>query len=117
MSYFCHPKKIFQGYHEVSTRINEASENMKVNSKIYRGIEYVQLNDLPKEQKESISSSLNEDNLIKILIDKTIVSNCIQYKHYEMWFDNVFKKSIVVPTVKVERIPEPSSMAIALGKV
>jgi hypothetical protein len=87
---------------------------MKVSSKIYKGIEYVQLNDLPKEQKEKISASLNDDNLIKILIDKTIVSNCIQYKDYELWFDTIYKKAVVVSPIK-ERVQE-APIAMALGK-
>ena len=90
---------------------------MKVNSKIYRGIEYVQLNELPKDQKEKISESLNEDTLIKILIDERVVSNCIQYKDYELWFDNVYRGFIQVPVTKIERVQESSNVIVALGKI
>ena len=90
---------------------------MKVNSKIYRGIEYVQLNELPKDQKEKISESLNEDTLIKILIDEWVVSNCIQYKDYELWFDNVYRGFIQVPVTKIERVQESSNVIVALGKI
>jgi hypothetical protein len=89
---------------------------MKVNSKIYKGIEYVQLNELPNDQREKISESLNEETLIKILIDEKVVKNCIQYKDYELWFDNIYKPVISAPSIKIERLPEPSGVIIALGK-
>jgi hypothetical protein len=89
---------------------------MKVRSKNYKGIEFVQLNELPKEQKEKISESLSEDSLIKILMNETVVSNCIQYKEYEFWFDNVYKEHKAVPALKMERRAEPAGVVIALGK-
>jgi hypothetical protein len=55
--------------------------------------------------------------LIKILIDEKVVSNCIQYKDYEFWFDNIYKKIIQVPVTKIDRMPEPSGVVVALGKV
>jgi hypothetical protein len=89
---------------------------MKVSCKIYRGIEYVQLSELPKEQKEKISESLSGESLIKILIDETIVSNCIQYKDYEFWFENVYKKMIPATVAKIDRRAESPNIVIALGK-
>jgi hypothetical protein len=93
---------------------------MKVNSKIYKGIEYVQLNELPSEQKERITESLHEEALIKILIDEKVVSNCIQYRYYELWFDTVYRKvaATPAPVENTDRVPDPSAgVAIALGKV
>jgi hypothetical protein len=89
---------------------------MKVSSKLYKGIEYVQLNELPKEQKEMFAQNLNEDCLIKILINDTVVSNCVQYKIYEVWFDNVYKSPPVVTPVKFETL-ETSGMSVAVGKI
>lgn len=66
---------------------------MKVNSRIYKGIEYIQLNDLPDDQQQKLRETLSEDSLIKILIDKNIISNCLQYKYYEVWFDSVFVRA------------------------
>jgi hypothetical protein len=60
---------------------------MKVNSKIYKGIEYIQLSDLPKDQQDLIVKNLNEEFFIKILVEKNVLSNCIQYKDYALWFD------------------------------
>jgi hypothetical protein len=89
---------------------------MKVRSKNYKGIEFVQLTDLPKEQKEKISESLSEDSLIKILMNEIVVSNCIQYKEYELWFDNVYRPHKSAPALKLERRAEPVGVVVALGK-
>jgi hypothetical protein len=64
---------------------------MKVNSTIYKGIEYVQIDTLPLEQKERLLKTINRDLLIKILIDGRLVGNCLQFKDYEIWFENIYK--------------------------
>jgi hypothetical protein len=63
---------------------------MKVNSTIFKGIEYVQLSQLPEEQRERILETINRNLIIKILIDGKIVGNCLQYKDYDIWYENVF---------------------------
>lgn len=87
---------------------------MKVNSRIYKGIEYVQLSDLPVDQQEKIKELFTEDFLIKILIDKSIVSNCIQYKDYLNWFDKNYSSEKVA--IKRERPSGSPSLEIAIGK-
>jgi len=64
---------------------------MKVNSTIYKGIEYVQVNSLPVEQKERLLQTINHDLFIKILIDEKLIGNCLLFKDYEIWFDNIYK--------------------------
>jgi hypothetical protein len=61
-----------------------------VHSKMYKGIEYVQLDELPLEQKERIQGTLNKELFIKILINGQVLPNCIQYKNYRNWFENVY---------------------------
>lgn len=62
---------------------------MKISSRIYKGIEYIQLSDLPADQQQQITTAL-EHSFIKILIDKSIINNCIQYRDYESWFDAAY---------------------------
>lgn len=64
---------------------------MKVNSKIFKGIEFVQLTQLPPEQREALLKTINHKIFIKILIDGKIVGQCLQYKDYEIWFENIYK--------------------------
>jgi hypothetical protein len=66
---------------------------MKVKSKIFKGIEYVQLSDLPPEQRELLSKTINSDVLIKIMVGGKIQHDCIQFKDYTIWFDNVFRST------------------------
>jgi hypothetical protein len=63
---------------------------MKVKSKVFKGIEYVQLSELPKEQVALLTKTLNNDLIIKILIAGKVYNDCIQFKDYVSWFDNVY---------------------------
>ena len=38
-------------------------------------------------QKEKISISLNTDKIIKIVKDGMLISDCLQYSDYLMWFE------------------------------
>ena len=64
---------------------------MKVNSTVYKGIEYVQISALPSHQKEELLQTINRDLIINILMDGKLVDNCLQFKDYESWFDNIYK--------------------------
>jgi hypothetical protein len=70
---------------------------MKVNSTIYKGIEFVEISTLPSEQKTSLLQTVSPDLLIKILVDGKLMPRCIQYKDYEEWYDNSYR-----PTSKEE---------------
>jgi hypothetical protein len=88
---------------------------MKVNSTIYKGIEYVHVNALPPAQKEKLLQTINHDLFIKILVDETLVGNCLLYKDYEIWFENIYKpqskgneqttkNSVESPAIQVEGV-------------
>ena len=68
---------------------------MMIDSKIYKGIEYIQVSELPPTQREKISDSLNNDLLIKIMIDGKIVSDCLQFKDYSFWYNSVYRPQAV----------------------
>jgi hypothetical protein len=71
-------------------------ENMKINSKIFKGIEYVEVGDLPESQQTKFLQTINRELFIKIMIDKKIIGNCIQYKDYSTWYENLYKAENVV---------------------
>ena len=88
---------------------------MKVNSTIYKGIEYVQVNALPPDQKDKLLQTINHDLFIKILVDEKLIGNCLLFKDYEIWFENIYnpqassnerldKSTIDSPAVQVESI-------------
>jgi len=64
---------------------------MMLGSKIYKGIEYIQLSELPQTQREKLVQTISKDLFIKILIDGKIVGECLQFKDYAFWYNTVFK--------------------------
>ena len=81
---------------------------MKVQPKNFKGIEYVQVNQLPKDQYEKIQQSINKSLYIKILIDGKVISGCVQYKDYSLWYENVYVKT--KPQVSVPLFNSPVSL-------
>lgn len=63
---------------------------MKVEAKIFKGIEYVQVSELPLTQREILTQTINPDLFIKLLMDGRIVSGCLQYKDYILWYQNQY---------------------------
>jgi hypothetical protein len=64
---------------------------MKVNSTVYKGIEFIEISSLPSDQKASLLQTINPDLLIKILVDGKLMPRCLQYKVYEDWYDNEYR--------------------------
>lgn len=58
---------------------------------IYKGIEFVRISNLPKEQSEGIYAAFPKDKIIKILRDEMIVRDCIQYQDYQEWFKETYQ--------------------------
>jgi hypothetical protein len=100
------------GYNLFNSQINGASDFMKINSRIYKGIHYVQFADLPALQQEKFTQTHSASMFIKILIDKRVVAKCIQYKDYELWFDSIYKKQAVHANTA-----ESTSVSMSLSKV
>lgn len=83
---------------------------MKINSKIFRGIEYIELNELPQPQRDLLNHTMDHNLFIKIMIDGKIVSHCLQYKDYCFWYKNVYQAAaaakVQVSTPEVKLKPE-----------
>ena len=61
-----------------------------VKSTLYKGIEFVRISQLTKQEQEIFYRNFNRNSLIKIRIDEEIVHDCIQYKDYILWYKNAF---------------------------
>jgi len=79
---------------------------MKVNSTIYKGIEFVEISSLPIEQKTGLLKSVSPELLIKILVDGKMVPRCIQYRDYEEWYDNSYEPASGRKEAALDAIPE-----------
>jgi hypothetical protein len=75
---------------------------MKILSKVFRGIEYIQTSQLPPPQREKLLETINQKLFIKILIDGKVVGDCLQYKDYEVWYENIYR----APVEKVSGVSE-----------
>jgi hypothetical protein len=74
-----------------------------INPKVYKGIQYIILDDLPEEQRINIIETLSQDFFIKILVNGKVLNNCIQFKDYLFWFENIFLVPVngsVIPNSK-----------------
>ena len=89
---------------------------MKVQSTIYKGIEYVQVSTLPPDQREKLLKTINQGLLIKILVDGKLVSNCLQFKDYEDWFESVFKDQARTVKSKNKQKGDKPAMPIKMFK-
>jgi hypothetical protein len=69
---------------------------MKINSKIYRGIEYIQLHELPQPQREMLMQTIDHNLFIKIMIDGEVISQCLQYKDYSFWHKTIYVRTSAV---------------------
>ena len=88
---------------------------MKADRKIFKGIEYVQLHELPLAQQDKLASRY--DLFIKIMIEGKVVGQCIQYKDYNFWYENVFRTRITpVKETIVSEVARDMEHNLALNK-
>jgi hypothetical protein len=86
---------------------------MKVNSTIYKGIEFVEISALPNEQKTSLMQTVSPDLFIKILVDGKLMPRCIQYKDYEEWYDNSYRPAESKEQSSATAVPETRGAKIS----
>ena len=66
---------------------------MKVEVENYRGIEFVRISSLPEDQKRMIWNSFNTQKIIKILRNKELLNDCLQFEDYIDWYKKSYKVS------------------------
>ncbi|MFZ6000876.1 MAG: hypothetical protein ACOYW3_10220 [Bacteroidota bacterium] len=61
---------------------------MRVQAETYKGIEFVRISNLPKEERTKIFETLNREKIIKILRDKELLNDCVQVTDYKEWLNS-----------------------------
>ena len=61
----------------------------------FKGIEFVRISSLPKDQKERIWQSFQHDKIIKIVRDQALLNDCILYPDYVSWLSQ--QQSVMKP--------------------
>lgn len=84
-----------------------------IEREIYKGIEFVRLSNLPKEQSERINAALPKEKIIKILRDEVILKDCIQYRDYQEWYVESYKVTTNLIPNKTEGV-RTNSFQLAL---
>ena len=79
-------------YMRLPSELDSHSGNMKVKPTLYRGIEFVKINDLPEDQQLILKSTPNGMEFVKILIYGRVSEQCILYSSYSNWYSSVFKQ-------------------------
>ena len=62
----------------------------KLESRTYRGIDFIRINELPNEQYDAFMNWVGKDSIITIQIDGEVQKNCVQYSDYSYWFESIF---------------------------
>ncbi len=57
---------------------------------VYRGIEYIRISELPDVERSQIKNWLNGDMIIKIQTESELLPDCVVYKDYVHWFENIY---------------------------
>ena len=57
---------------------------------VYRGIHYVRISELPVDQQSLFRNWLPKNQVIKIMINREVFEDCVQYHHYEHWHKNIY---------------------------
>jgi len=70
----------------------------------YKGIKFIRISSLPADQKNQIWSSFNINLVIKILKDDTLLNDCLEYKHYVAWYQNIFTVNRNEKNIEAENI-------------
>lgn len=86
------------------------------NPKLYKGIEYVQLKELPEDQQRRIKESLNQELFIKILVDGHLHQDCILYKDYKYWFERVYSRPVEEVDTESSQAENIAPLNISIAK-
>ncbi|HZY79193.1 MAG TPA: hypothetical protein VFE50_06715 [Cyclobacteriaceae bacterium] len=87
-----------------------------MSAETYKGIEFVRISNLPEDQKNKITSTIDNSKIIKILRGKELLSDCVQVNDYATWMRETYNKRVAlttdhqIPTGTISTIfPKPSS--------
>jgi hypothetical protein len=81
-------------------RSNQKHFSMKVACEQYKGITYIRIAALPEKQKQQFWVSFDQEKIIKILKDDTLLNDCVLFSDYTEWLKSVFKEEVSMPVTE-----------------
>lgn len=79
-------------------------------AKVYKGIYYIRISELPDDQQVQIKNIESKDLIIKILTDTELMSDCVVYTDYQNWFQNIYTQ--VSPAEVEEKTQESQKVSV-----
>jgi adenosyl cobinamide kinase/adenosyl cobinamide phosphate guanylyltransferase len=73
---------------------------MKVACEQYKGITYIRIAALPEKQKQQFWVSFDQEKIIKILKDDTLLNDCVLFNDYTEWLKSVLKEEVSMPVTE-----------------
>lgn len=74
-----------------------------MSAETYKGIEFVRISNLPEDQKNQITQTIDHSKIIKILRGKELLPDCVQVNDYATWMRDSFNKKIATTAATMER--------------
>ncbi|MEM9856809.1 MAG: hypothetical protein AAF843_05620 [Bacteroidota bacterium] len=76
-------------------------------AKVYKGIHYIRVRDLPEAEQIHIKNIDSTDLVIKILTDSKLMDDCITYDDYSNWYQNIYTQvSPADPEEPAKEVPK-----------
>ena len=66
-----------------------------MSAETYKGIDFVRISNLPEEQKNQITQTIDRHKIIKILRGGELLHDCVQVNDYAHWMEESFKRSML----------------------
>jgi hypothetical protein len=85
-----------------------------IGARVFKGIEFIRISDLPLDQQPGIKEWANNEVVIKIQTEDKLYSDCIQYKDYLYWFESILKEATTTET-KLTITKGINNIGFALG--
>jgi hypothetical protein len=85
---------------------------MKLPATLYRGIEFVRIEDLPINQRKLLQLSPDFPERIKILMDSKMTGECLLYAAYTSWYSTVYNAKAIHEPQAVRQHVTPESVLV-----
>ena len=60
----------------------------------YNGLTFVRISSLPADQKALALHTIDHQKIFKLLKDKQLMVDCIQWHHYSEWYHRVYQPAM-----------------------
>jgi hypothetical protein len=61
----------------------------KIKPTTFRGIDFIQIIEIPDDQRQDFISWLTQDQIITVATNKKVYSRCVQYSLYNEWYNRI----------------------------